>query len=182
MDIFQYPLTARSFNVWLLIGLWKLARSNLCLTVSTIVSQGDFPWLVAKKWACCIYVKIAIVVEKVHEGFTVLVLTSTAVTKIANTFDLRQFVLDVKLDSSLQLMNKTDVILQIIKNDAQWDVMKYTIFFEIYHYRMHVTVVLVPVISLDFILYHRVIKSPKKWCTPSLLSSPSSVWDAELSS
>ena len=91
----------------------------MCLTVSTIVSQGDFPWLVAKKWACGIYVKIAIVVEKVHEGFTVLVLPSTAVTKIANTFDLRQFVLDVKLDSSLQLMNKTDVILQIIKNDAQ---------------------------------------------------------------
>lgn len=160
MDIFQYLLTARSFNVWLLIGLWKLAISNLCLTLPTIVSQRDFPWLVAKKWACCINVKIAIVVAKVHEGFTVLVLPSTVVTKIANTFDLRQFFLDVKHDSSLQLMNKTDIILQIINNDAQWDVMKYTIFFEIYHHRMHVTVVLVPVISLDFILYHRLTKKP----------------------
>ena len=35
--------------------------------------------------------------------------------------------------------------------------MKYTILLEIYHYRMHDTLVLVPVISLDFILHYIVI-------------------------
>ena len=92
-------------------------------------------------------------VVKVQKGLIVLVLPSTAITKIVNTFDLREILLDVKHDYSLQLMNKTGVMLQIIRNDAQWDVMKYTILLEIDHHRMHGTLVLVPVISFDFIVY-----------------------------
>ena len=50
-------------------------------------------------------------------------------------------------------MNKTVAMLQIIRNVAQWDVIKYTIL-EIYHHRMHGTLVFVPVIPLDFDLHH----------------------------
>ena len=57
-------------------------------------------------------------VVKVQKGLIVLVLPSTAITKIVNTFDLREILLDVKHDYSLQLMNKMGVMLQIIRNDA----------------------------------------------------------------
>ena len=57
-------------------------------------------------------------VAKNQNSLTVLVLPSTAVTKIVNTFDLGQILLDVKHDYSLQLMNKTSVLLRIIRNDA----------------------------------------------------------------
>ena len=91
------------------------------------------------------------------KDLVVHLLSSTAVTKIVNTFELGPILLDVNHDYSLQLMSKTGVMLQIIRDDAQWDVMKYTILLEIYRHRMHGTLILVPVISLDFILHHIVI-------------------------
>ena len=53
-------------------------------------------------------------------------------------------------------MNKTSFMLQIIRNDAQWHAMKYAIV-EICNHGMHGALVLVPVISLDFILHHIMI-------------------------
>ena len=91
------------------------------------------------------------------KGLIALLLPSTAVTKTVNTFELGQTLLDVKHDHSLQLMSKIGVMLQIIRDDAQWDVMKYTILLEIYRHSMHGTLILVPVISLNFILHHIVI-------------------------
>ena len=70
-------------------------------------------------------------VAKIQKDLIALVLPGSAITKIDNTFDLGQILLDVKHEYSLQLMNKTGVMFQIIRNDAQCDV-----------------------ISLDFILHH----------------------------
>ena len=91
---------------------------------------GKFPMACCKKCSCFINVKIWLVVAKVQKGIIVLVLPSTAITKIVTTFDLEQILLDVKHDCSLHLMNKTGVTLQIITNDAQQDVMMCTILLE----------------------------------------------------
>ena len=58
-------------------------------------------------------------VAKVQKSLIVLVLPSTAATKIVNTFDLGQILLDEKQDYSLQLMSETGFMIQIIRNDAQ---------------------------------------------------------------
>ena len=132
----------------------SLQTGILRFTVLPIPSHRDFPWLVAKKCSCCINVEIWLLVVKFQKGPIVLVLANTTVTKIVNTFHLGQILLDVKHDYSLQLLNKTGLMLEIIRNDAQWDVMRYTIILEIYHRMMHDTLVLVPVISLDFNLHN----------------------------
>ena len=51
---------------------------------------------------------------KVKKGLIVLIMCSTAVTKIVNTFGVEQILLDVMHNYSLQLMNKTGILLQII--------------------------------------------------------------------
>ena len=61
--------------------------------------------------ACFINVEISLVVAKVQKGLILLRMHSTAVTKIVNKFDLGQILPDVKHDYSLQLMNKTGVLL-----------------------------------------------------------------------
>ena len=61
---------------------------------------------------------------------------------------------------------------------------KYTILLEIYYHRMHGTLALVPVISLDFILHDKVIifSNVQENDTICLLFLLSSVSDAELGS
>ena len=52
---------------------------------------------------------------KVQKSLIVLALPSTAATKIVNTFDLGQILLDGKQDYSLQLLSETGVMIQIIR-------------------------------------------------------------------
>ena len=56
---------------------------------------------------------------KVKKSLIVLVLPSTAATKIVNAFDLGQILFDEKQGYPLQLMSETGVMIQIIRNDAQ---------------------------------------------------------------
>ena len=181
MGDLQYSLTAQNIKIWLLTNQVPQLIINQLSTTNP--NAGRFPMACCKKSPCYINVQIWLGVATVQKGLTVLVLPSTAVTKIVNTFDLGQILLDVKHDYSQQLVNETGVILQIIKNDAQWDVMKYTIL-EIYHHRTGCMVqwsLLQWYLSLDFILDCTVI-SLREWYSISLLFLHSSVWEAELGS
>ena len=182
MGDLQYSLTAQNIKIWLLTNQVRPLIINQ-LSATNPVAQR-FPMACCKKSPCYINVQIWLGVATVQKGLTVLVLPSTAVTKIVNTFDLGQILLDVKHDYSQQLVNETGVILQIIMNDAQWDVMKYTILLEIYHHRTGCMVqwsLLQWYLFLDFILDCTVI-SLREWYSISLLFLHCSVWDAELGS
>ena len=149
MGDLQYSLTAQNIKIWLLTNQVPPLIINQLSATNPVA--GRFPMACCKKSPCYISVQIWLGVATVQKGLTVLVLPSTAVTKIVNTFDLEQILLDVKHDYSQQLLNETGVILQIIRNDAQWDVMKYTILLEIYHHRtgcMVQSMVFVAVISI----------------------------------
>ena len=162
----------------IITGLCKLAK-YLAFDSATNSVAGRFPIICSKKCPCYIIVENWLVVAKVQKSLIVLALPSTAATKIVNTFDLGQILLDGKQDYSLQLMSETGVMIQIIRNDAQWDVMKYTIFLEIYHHKMHGILALVPVTSLDFVLHDIVIiiSRVQENDTLCLLFLVSSVWD-----
>ena len=106
MDDLQYSLTAECQD---LIINRSLQTGKKFFTFDSTVNSiaGRFPMACCNKYPCCINAKIWLVVAKVQKGLVVLVLPSTAVTKIVNTFDIEQVLLDGKNDYSLQLSSWT---------------------------------------------------------------------------
>ena len=106
MDDLQYSLTAECQD---LIINRSLQTGKKFFTFDSTANSiaGRFPMACCNKYPCCINAKIWLVVAKVQKGLVVLVLPSTAVTKIVNTFDIEQVLLDGKNDYSLQLSSWT---------------------------------------------------------------------------
>ena len=115
----QNPSTALKVRIWFVIGFFKLfVLSSSSLFLNAITRRSAMTC--GKEWPNSIKPKINYIVAQIHKIFEVLVLTCTAIASKCNMLDLRYCVLNVIAYKSLEFMNKTGIMIQVIRKNANW--------------------------------------------------------------
>ena len=126
MKFIPLILSLQKFNIagrvkiWSLAALPKLAKLVNLLTAAPILSQGCFPWEVAKKTHLALIQNSELCWHRLNKFFQVFILTCTTIWKISDIFGFREVNNYFFENFILYLVYHCNIIFHVIWYNTIW--------------------------------------------------------------